>query len=220
MDRNIYILLPVCDETKDDLFLSIFRSIVGRTNVEKQPLHKDFVSGMKADSILIGADDVGPWNDLNSELQQSRQANMLGFWAIKHFPSLGSRVCGDAWTPPHRKYVQVDGSDPMLPDEFDKFIFKKMNIHIVELAEVKDDTFQRLKHFIKAPGGIEKCNRTQVSNRSKNIFAFDIESDFDRQKCWHALRSGSSSVDEPEQTANTISFSRIDQAPHSASTSK
>lgn len=190
MEGIVYILLPQCVETEHDVFLSILRSVVSRTSVEKNPLNNALINGMKVDTFRVEEEDIGPWNQLNSEPQQIRQAMMLGYWAIEHVPSLGSRICGNTWKAPQRKFVQLAGRPPILPDEFDHFIFAKMKIRIIELHENNDkDMFQRLKTFVKAPVGIGKINRIQIFHRSKNMFSLDVDSAFDHQ-CWQALRSG------------------------------
>lgn len=186
----MYILLPECIEAEDDVFLTILKAIVGRTNLDRNPLINALINGMKVDTFKIECEDVGSWNNLNSQSQRIRQAMMLGFWAIKNYPLLAIRLCGDAWKAPQRKFVQIVGGEPILPDDFDSLIFGKMKVRLIELHERKDkDTLQRLKSFVKAPTGIGKTNRIQLSNRSKNMFSFDVESGFNNQ-CWHALRSG------------------------------
>lgn len=180
-----YILLPVCVESKNDVFLSVLRSIIARSVIDKIPLNALLINGMKAPTFQIEAEDVGPWNNLNSQLQQNRQSMMLGYWSIRNFPSLGNKLCGDEWKAPQRRGVKVVGRESMNPEEFDSFIFGKMKLRIIELR-VNQSTLQRMKEFIKAPTDIGKVNRIQLS---KKMFSLDIENGF-HQQCWDVLRSG------------------------------
>lgn len=189
-----YIFLPGCAHSDNDVFLNVVRAIIGRSNIDKNPMNNSLIRGMNASTIRIQSEDVGPWNDLNSPSHQIRQAQMLGYWSIKHFPSFAIRLCGDTWKAPQRQCVQVDGSDSITPNDFDSLIFDKLKLRIIELR-VDHGTLQRLKNFIKAPTNIGKENRFRHSNK---MFSFDIEKGFDRQG-WDALRSGvfsSSNVNE------------------------
>lgn len=180
-----FLLLPVCVESNDDVYMCVLKAIIGRTNIEKNPMSRSLRSGMTVRIIEIQSEDLGPWNELNSHSQQIRQAMMLGYWAIKNYPLMGMRLCGDGWNAPKRQSVKVVGRESMTPDEFDSLIFNKIQLRIIELI-VDQGTLQRLKHFIKTPTDIGKENRVQLS---KKMFSYDIENRFQRQ-CWDALRSG------------------------------
>lgn len=193
MDKNAapaFFLLPACIESNDDVFMDIFRAVKGRTSIEKSSLNRSFISGMLVPSIVINVEDLEPWKQLNSSSEQRRQAMMLGFWAIKIFPTLGARLCGERWNIPQRQCVNVVGKDSLTPDEFDLLIFRKIKLRIVEIYE-SESTLQRLKHFVKTPTDIGKENRVQLLNK---IFSLDIEKSFVRP-CWDALRSGAFSCD-------------------------
>lgn len=180
-----YILLPVCVECKEDVFLSVVRAIIGRSVVDKNPSISSMINGMNVRTLKIEAEDIGAWNNLNSQSQQMRQAVMLGYWCIRNFPSLGNKLCGNKWKAPQRRCVQIVGRESMIPEEFDSFIVAKMKLRIIELR-VYQSTLERMKEFIRAPTNIGKVNRIQLY---KKMFSLDIENGFHNQ-CWNAMRSG------------------------------
>lgn len=184
IDQTVNILLPVCEQSDIDVFLNILRAIVSRTNIDKNPLNISLIGGMNSSTIRIQAEDIGPWNHLNSQQHQARQALMLGFWSTENFPSLGIRLCGDGWKKPQRQCVEVFGRESITPNEFDSLIFDKINLRVIELL-VNRTTLARLKNFIEAPSDIAKENKIQLS---KKMFSFEIGSGVDR--CWEVLKSG------------------------------
>lgn len=180
----VFVFLPKCIESKNDVFSSIFRLVVNRSKLDGHPVEQSFVQGLRMESIQIESEDFGDWKMLVSTPQQIRQAMMLGFWTIQNYRSMGYKFCGDAWEVPLRKCVKVVGRQSMTPEEFDLFVFGKMKLRIIEL-NVSPTTLPRIKDFLKVPLHIGKENRVEIT---KKLFGHDIASGFDNQ-CWNFLRS-------------------------------
>lgn len=124
----VYVLLPMCTETKSDVFLNILRNVVGHSKIVENLLDYALQAGMTAETFTIDTEDVMVhWNELNTKSKEIRQSKMLGYWAIENFPSLGKKLHGEPWLAPQRKCVQVvDGNRSLKPDEVDDLIFQKM----------------------------------------------------------------------------------------------
>lgn len=182
----IYILLPICIESKTDLFFNVLRNTVSRNRVNSNFLENAFISGMTGEMIEVNLNDLSmDWTTLKSELQQIQQSKLLGCWATRHFPSIGRKLIGTAWQPPKRCNVTVIGSSEITEAEINAIISKKMKLRILEL-NVSQSTSAKLKHFVRAPATIGKVN---VTITSPKIRAFDIQNQY-LEDCWKALEDG------------------------------
>lgn len=187
-----HILLPVCTESKFDVFLNILRCVVARSKLDEHHLTKAFMSGMKGKSFAVEMDDLTlSWKHLKSEEQQIRQSKILGCWAIVNFPSLQRKLFGDTHQTPPRNGVSVVGNPQMKADNIDEIVFAKMKLRVVELS-VSGSTFIKLKHFVKVPGfvGVRRSNEISISMK---MVSFDVDADF-VESCWDALRCGEFSI--------------------------
>lgn len=179
------VLLPICSQSKNDVFLNILKSIVARA-ILNDNLINAFQSGMHGENFSIESEDISiDWKKLNSEPQQIRQSKLLGLWAINFFPSLGKKLLGDGYRAPKRNAVEVIGSSVIEPDSIDGFILPKMKLRIIEL-NVSESTKAKLKHFVKAPCYIGKNSGIQISRKMK---MFNIDKEF-HERCWKALKFG------------------------------
>lgn len=188
----VCIFLPVCNETKTDIFLKILKNVLARKakKLDDHYIKVAFKSGMNAEEFSIDFGDMlGDWKDMNSMSQQICQAKLLGYWSINNFPSLGKKLFGENYRAPERKGVVIDGSKVVECDEIDAIIFSKMKIRIIQL-DVGRTTLSKLKHFVKAPVGIGKSNEVQISPKMKS---FDIDTDH-LEECWKALKTGEFSI--------------------------
>lgn len=201
----VYLLLPTCIESKNDIFLEILRNVVqrtARTKLDNNFLYNALKTGMKAETFAINSDDiVGHWKELKSKSEQVRQSKMLGYWAIQNFPSLGKKLFGESWQVPQRKCVDVVGQGSMKPDEIDAVIFRKLKIRLVELS-LSESTFSRFKHFVKVPIDIGKFNDVHITQKIK---CFDIETEY-LQNCWDALKRGKFSMNDSINVNIEVSF--------------
>ncbi len=180
----VNILLPVCIELKDDVFLNILRTVVNRVRIDENSLCNDLKSGMMAATFAIDSEDVSVnWKELTSKSKQGLQSKMLGFWAIQNFPSLGRKLFGDSWKAHQRECINVVGKESMTPEELDDVIFQKLKLRIIELR-VTESTIGMLKHFKKAPVNIGKCNALQISPKMKS---FNIVEEH-LSLCWDVLK--------------------------------
>lgn len=193
--QAICVLLPVCVELETDVFLNILRNVVARSaRSELYDLQFDaFTAGLTDDTFYIKSNDMLlNWKELDSKSQRIRQLKLLGFWAIKNYPSLGKKLLGETWQPPQRKSVEVFGNSVMSPDAIDDVIFRKMQLRIMELSVCHSTVTAKLKHFVQAPSNIGKFNEIQISPAIKS---FEIENDY-LENCWKALKFGSFSMNE------------------------
>lgn len=178
----IYVLLPICIESKTDVFLNILKNVLCRSRPLTNFLDNAFISGIAGEKFHVDFDDISvDWKTLTSESRQIRQLKLLGSWAIRHYPSIGKKLIGGAWQPPKKCGVHVTGSTEMTEAEIDIFIFKKMKLRIIEL-NVSKSTSDKLKYFVRAPMTIGKMNVTLISPKMR---AFDIENQY-LKVCWQA----------------------------------
>lgn len=190
---TVYVLLPICVESKYDVFFNLLKNVVGkvgRARFTEYFLDNAFKSGMTNESIQIDEDDVSlDWKICNSKREAIRQSHLLGHWSTKNSPTFGKVMLGDAWQAPEGKSVMVErrkGIESFPTEEIDKIIFKKMKCHLVQL-NVKMTTLPNLKHFVKVPiSEVDVENECQVSSKMKT---FDIKENC-MEKCWEALKRG------------------------------
>lgn len=185
----LYIILPICTEANVDIFINILKNAVSRMRMAESHLENAFRAGMAGEILSIHEYDISVnWEELHSKTQQIRQCKLLGYWAIHNYPLLGKKLFGESYNPPERKSVMVtdkENSSLMTADEVDSFIFPKMKLRAMEL-NVSQSTWVKLKHFVKVPATIRKCNELKLSIKMNS---FDITDDC-IENCWKALKSG------------------------------
>lgn len=186
----VYILMPICKESKIDGFLNIIKNAINRAKPNE--LDNALKLGMSADKFSIELEDTTrDWNELGSKEQQIRQWKLLGFWAINNFPSLGKKLFGWSWQAPERTSLQVVGhSQEINAAEMDAIIFQKLKLRVLQL-NTGPSTLTKFKHFVNVSINIGRKNECQVSAKIKS---FDIEDEF-LENCWKALKMGEFSVD-------------------------
>ncbi len=181
-----HILLPVCSQSKEDVFVTILKRAVARSKLDEHHLIRAFMSGMKGESFAIKMDDLTlNWEQLKSEKQQIRQAKLLGFWAIVNFPSLKVKLFGETHQAT-RNHVSITNT-AIDAAKIDEVVFEKMKLRVVELR-LKGSTFDKLKHFVKVPGcvGATRSNEIHIT---PSMDSFDVDAKF-IESCWDALRCG------------------------------
>lgn len=187
-----HILLPVCIESKVDIFLNILKCAVSRSKLDQHHLTRAFMSGTKGESFAVEMDDLTlSWKQLKSEDQRIRQSKILGFWAIVNFPSLQRKLFGETHQAPPRNDVSVVGNTEIKADNIDDLVFPKMKLRVIELS-VSGSTFHKLKHFVKVPAcvGVRRSNEISISRK---MVSFDVDANF-VESCWDALRCGEFSM--------------------------
>lgn len=190
----VLIVLPICVESNEDVFLSILKNVVARTKFEDNYL-SGFMKGMMSDQLDVGSDDMSVnWKTLHSKAQRRWQSKLIGFWCSNNYPLIGKKLFGDGWTAPQRSYVTSNGR-AITADDVDDIVFKKMRLRLIELS-VNASTTDRLKWFVKAPASIDIFDPIQLS---KKMRAFTIRSGH-LEACWKALKFG--------QFSTTVSFLR------------
>lgn len=111
VDENtppILVLLPTCNETDTDVFLEILKSVILHTRLHDNFHIHSIISAMAGERFQVDMDDLSvDWNKLNSHSRQIRQSKLIGFWAARHYPSIGKKLIGAAWQPPEECNVQV-----------------------------------------------------------------------------------------------------------------
>lgn len=188
--QSFNILLPVCTESKTDVFLNILKNIVARSKINDHYLTDAFMSGMNGEYFEVESDDVSlNWKQLSSETQQICQSKLLGFWTIDKFPSLGKKLFGESYQAPRRNAVKVIGNSEIEARNIDDLIFSKMKLRVIQL-NVCASTFIKLKHFIKVPGCVGKSNECRISTK---MISFDVETQY-VESCWEALKVGEFSM--------------------------
>lgn len=190
------VLLPVCVETKTDVFLIILKNHVARharSMLDGHYLVNAFMSGMSGEEFSIEAEDISvDWTKLDSESQQIRQWKLLGLWTVNNFPSLLKKLLGKSFRVPQGNVVPVNWNSAFeadSPDRIDEFIFPKMKLRNIEL-NVTESTKIKLKHFTKVPGFIGKSTEKRISRKIKS---FDVDDEF-VERCWEALKTGEFSI--------------------------
>lgn len=179
----VSVLLPICMEWNEVMFLSILKNIVARTKFEDNYLC-GLKAGMTTDQLNIGDEISDNWKMLNSRGQRIWQSKLIGFWCSKNYPLIGKKLFGEGWEAPHRKYVTSKGR-VVKADDVDTILFTKMRLRIVELS-CSASTTDRLKCFVKAPSSIDVCDPIQLS---KKMRSFTIR-DGHLHVCWKALQLG------------------------------
>lgn len=153
---ELNVLLPICTESQNDVFMNILKNVVGHLKLGDLYLESAFKSGMRGVELAIEQEDIKMnWTQLNSKQQQIRQAQLLGFWAINGFPSLGKKLFGTSFQAPNRSAVKVIGNSVMSADSIDDFIIPKMKLLLIKL-NVKGSTVVKLKDFVKVPALSER----------------------------------------------------------------
>lgn len=195
-----HILLPVCTESKDDVFLNILKCATARSKLDENHLIRAFMSGMKGKRLAVKMNDLTlSWKQRTSENQQIRQSKILGFWAIVNFPSLQQKLFGETHQAPSRNEEPVVGNTEIKADHIDELVFTKMKLRVIELS-VCVSTFIKLKHFVKVPGCVG-ARRSNEINVSRKMVSFDVDADF-VESCWDALKCGEFSM----SSDNEVSF--------------
>lgn len=183
--ETMFILLPTCVEhdTDDDVFLSIVKNTVGRSKLTKNVL--EFKTGMSGKQIQVVPDDLLlNWKESTSE-NRKNQFKLLGFWAVTNYPSIGKKLFGGDWQAPERISVKIVGSEVMDEVAVDAIIFKKMQLRIVEL-NVCPSTCEKMKHFVRAPITVAKCNEETITRQIKT---FDVQDEF-IEDLWEVAKLG------------------------------
>lgn len=181
---TVSVLLPFCAEVESDIFLSILKAAVWRMRLEDP--HIEALKAGITDKFSVKLNDLSAhWKELDSKSQRIRQFKLLGFWIARSFPALGKKLVGDAWQASPGTRVEVVGNASMSPDEIETFIFRKMQIRIIEM-KVSPSTLDKIKHFVRAPTNIEKLKGTKVSPK---LTSYEVKID-DRKLCWKALKVG------------------------------
>lgn len=183
----VYILLPICVETKTDVFYNILKKTLARKKLKDHYLDTAFKMGLMGDKVYIEMDDINRnWRELESKDQQIRQSKLIGYWAIDNFPSLGKKLCGKSWSPSKESRVQViEHSKEISSQENDATVFQKLKIRVMQL-NVSENTFCKLKHFVNVPAYIGKSSGSQITPKIKS---FDVDCEWVEQ-CWKALKMG------------------------------
>lgn len=195
---SVYILLPVCFESNYNVFENMVRNIVNRSRMDEDLLRNyNALQSGTSETFAIDFEDINTnWKKLKRNSQQVRQSKILGFWAVKNFPSLGKKLFGDSWKAHQRKSIDVGkksktpeeidvGKKSMTPEEIDDFIFRKMELRVIELS-VQKSTVLSLKYFIKVPKTIAKYNAVTITPK---IISFNIGGEA-LQFYWDELKRG------------------------------
>lgn len=179
-----HILLPTCNESEEDVFHNVLKSILYRSKYENSFLDNAFKLGMSGGVFPIEEEDLAMnWKQLNSEEQQIRQSKLLGFWAVENFPSLGKQLYGPSWQAKVKSLQSNTHSKEISAEEINAMIFKKLKLRVLQL-NVSDSTLGKLKYFVNVPDNIARKNESKVS---KTIKAFDIDDQWVKH-CWKALK--------------------------------
>lgn len=182
----VHILLPVCAESKFDIFFEILKCYVAHSKLTKNCLIDAFMSGMKGEPFSVEMGDLTrSWKELKSDDQQIRQFKLLGFWAIANFPSLWRKFFGK--TQPPRNGASVIGHTETNADNIDDLLFTKLKVRVIELR-VSPSTLNKLNHFVKVPEwvGVKWSNQTVIDRK---MISFNVDAGF-VDSCWDALRCG------------------------------
>lgn len=182
----VHILLPVCTESKFDIFLEILKCYVAHSKLTESCLMDAFMSGMKGERFSVEICDLTrSWKELKSGDEQIRQFKLLGFWTIANFPSLWRKLFGK--TQPPRNGASVIGHAETNADNIDEVLFTKLKVRVIELR-VSPSTLNKLNHFVKVPEwvGVKWSNETVIGRK---MVSFNVNSGF-VDSCWDALRSG------------------------------
>lgn len=194
-DENsvVYVLLPICVESKHDVFFNVLKNVVhrvGRTRLSDHFLDNAFKSGMVTENFVIDEDDIlVNWKICDSKLAGIGQSTLLGLWSTVNCPLFGKIFYHDTWQAPQGNLVKVqskNGTKSLAAAEINEIIFHKMKCHLIEL-NVCESTLLNLKHFVTVPiSEIEVGKGLQITKQMKS---FDVKNDF-AGKCWAALKRG------------------------------
>lgn len=178
------ILLPVCVQTKTDVFLMILKNSVRRSGALDHYRVSALKSGM-SENFTIESEDISvDWTKLDSELQQERQWKLIGLWTVNNFPSMVKKLFGELCVVPQRNAIPVNGNSVFEADSLDEFLFLKMKLRIIELT-VCEGTREKLKHFTEVSDVIGKSKEQRISRKMKS---FDVHAEF-VELCWKTLKS-------------------------------
>lgn len=185
-DNNVKfnILLPICVESQSDIFFSVIKNSIERSKLDD--LLNALKWAMNGDPFRIEAEDLSSnWNELESKVQQIRQAKILGLWAIENFPALGKKFFGPSWQPPKRNNIDVVGQAQIGPDKLDAIVFQKLKLRVCQL-NASPSTLKKLRYLeVHIPPNIGKHNEYEHSQRVKS---FEIIEDW-IDEGWKVLRS-------------------------------
>lgn len=180
----LYLLLPVFIELKQDVFLKMLRKIVSRTKFG-DGIESSFTSGMTAKTLFINLEDLSAnCNDDDKELL-IRLSELMGFWAVNNFPSLGLKLLGECWNPTEDRTVSIGNQQTMNDKEMDAIVFQKLKLRVIELS-VSRTTLSRIKHFVTVPTYVCEKDPVQISIKMKMFAIQDAHID----DCWQALKAG------------------------------
>lgn len=183
---ELNVLLPICTESKYNVFMNILKNVVGHSKLGDHYLDSAFKSSMSGGEMAIEQEDVTVnWTQLNSRQQEIRQAQLLGFWAINGFPSLGKKLFKATYLAPNRSAVEVVGNSVMSAESIDDVIIPKMKLLLIKL-NVKSSTVVKMKYFVKVPAFVGEENGLKVSRKMKS---FEIKTEL-LESCWQALKYG------------------------------
>lgn len=199
MEKNpMYVLLPICVEFEHDVFLNLLRNVVsrvGRTKWTDHCLDNAFKSGMTAENIVVGEEEVtSNWKNCNTQQNRILQSKLLGHWSVTNCPTFGKVFFGKNWLPSKENLVKFETRNCtkiMTAAEIDRVIFPKLKCYVVEL-DVCETTLTNLKHFVKVP--INEIHLEYKEQISSKIKSFNIKEEY-LKKCWAALKHGEWLVD-------------------------
>lgn len=184
MTQPIYILLPVCLEQNDDVFLDILKCTIARSKLNQGAL--DLKLGMGSEKFSVSPEDLSlNWENHQTDVQKLRQSKLLGFWMVGNFPKLAGKIFWGSFDPPKRSDVVIVGNEQYSGDRIDSAIFEKMKLRIMEL-HLSWSTLEKLKHFVQVPSTVGMINEKIISKKMKS---FDIEDQY-IDDCWNALKFG------------------------------
>lgn len=203
-----HILLPMCTESTDDIFLNILKCAVARTVLDANCTTAAFMSAIEGRNVEVEMEDLTlNWEELRTEPQKIRQSGILGFWTISNFPSLGKQLFGKKHEAPQRHDICIDQHTSIGVNFIDDIVFAKMKLRIIELS-VNGSTFMKLKHFVKVPGCVVKRGSGVVVSRKME--SFDINGEY-LQRCWKALKCGEFTLNSDDEVSfySSIDFNSI-----------
>lgn len=207
MGDTVNILLPICTEFGSDIFLDIIQNIIAHSPIDTHYLAKAVKSGMNGEKFSIASNDFKiDWKELSSKNEQIRLSKMIGYWAIKNFPSLGQKFSSrKKYQAPQRKSVNViNSSEEIEEGAIDALIFSKMKLRVLKL-DVGHSTVCKFNHFVNVPERINVYNECQITAQIKS---FDIKNE-QIKDCWAALKFGEFSENENFEVSFIYSLSKM-----------
>lgn len=187
MDKKntVYVVLPLSDRVKSDVFLDILKNVVARSKLCEDDLQYGVKCGLKAKTVHIKSKDLAYKKEQSSKSQQIRLSRLLGFWAVNNFPSLGKKLVGVHWKPAEQRSVCVENQKMMMPEEVDATVFQTLKLRIIQLC-VYESTLDKIKHFVFVPPNVCEGNSVRIS---KKMNLFNVQNEH-IEKCWIALKEG------------------------------